>query len=215
MPNYEGTYSKSTYTNVFRDAVDSLVTQYRSPKKASEESKQWVSNMISERNPTVGIIGSGDFTSGKLYYFNYLPTLLEGRELFDSNPIILSLGDAQYNGTLGINLRFLPFKVRVNFLNEFVNAASSRIDSASSGRKERIARLQSSLNITWDSLGRLRSKYKLQYATRVYLFAGMRNMKVVSYENWHRMACINDDTFVGATSSEVYANYIRYITNKE
>jgi hypothetical protein len=207
MPNYEDVYSKSTYTNVFRDAVDSLIKQYRSPQGASEASKNWVSNMLSEGNPVVGQIGTAQFASGKFYYFNYLPTLLENREVFDSNPIILSLGDAQYNGTLGVNIRFLPFKIRVDFLNEFVNAASSRIDSASSGRQQRIARLQSSLNITWESLGRLRRKYKLEYATRNYLFAGMSNVKVISYENWHRMACIDDDTFVGENSSVIHSKF--------
>lgn len=215
MPNYEDTYSKSTFTNVFRDAVDSLVTQYRSPQGASEASKKWVSNMLSEGNPVVGRIGTAQFASGKFYYFDYLPTLLENREVFDSNPIILSLGDAQYNGTLGVNIRFLPFKVRVDFLNEFVNAASSRIDSASSGRQEKIARLQSSLNITWESLGRLRYKYGLEYATRNYLFAGMSNVKVISYENWHRMACIDDDTFFGKTSSEIHSNFYGYITKNK
>jgi len=216
MFSYAGVNSTLSGINIFERAVDELVSVYRTPQRASKESEDWIENMISEGNPQVGDVSANRFTTGKLYYFDYYPTLESSRDLYDSKPIVISLGsDEKGTGDLGLNIRFLPFEVRKKFLNAVVSAIFGRLNAATQGQRQLKARLQSTLDIDYYSLKPLIDRYGAGYAVRDYLKPGRRNVKVISYENWHRMACIDSDTFIGESNRVIHSQFYQYIINKK
>jgi|LakMenEpi03Aug12_release.lakeMendotaPanAssembly.Ray.scaffolds.fasta_scaffold492848_2 hypothetical protein len=215
MFNYSDVNSTNSSVNIFERAVDELVARYRSPLKASKESEKWVTNMISADIPSVGLVSANRFTLGKLYYFNYYPTLIEARNVYDTNPIVISVGsDEKGTGDLGLNIRFLPFNVRIQFMNALVNAAYGQISAACQGQKQLKARLQSSVNLDYYAIKPIIDRFGAGYAVRDYLKPGRTNVKVISYENWHKMACINSDTFVGESITTIHSGFSQYINNR-
>jgi hypothetical protein len=150
----------------------------------------------------------GLLEKGRMYAFRYFTP---NEMMFDTYPVVIGLGKSIDGHQLGINLHYMPYLTRVQFVNTFINSYRTAIHEQTIGGKANNVKKQSELDIVdyyqiKRAFGRM---YNMTYATRQYDLSRMRNPICLSYENWH-LGTINDENFFNGTNiNEAQSNYFK------
>jgi hypothetical protein len=157
---------------------------------------------------TRGEESKGPLDLGKMYAFRYFTS----QEFFyDTFPIVIGLGAINETNQLGINLHYVPYRIRVSLINDITKSFSdffeSQIQLAGNPNVQRFNR-----NFTYDVVMKtLGKKYNLSYAIRQYRLDRMRKPRIIGYEDWY-IGVVNDDNFFfGGTIREAQALYYKNI----
>lgn len=154
----------------------------------------------------VGLSSVGRFKVGKMYTFRYF-TPDEPR--YDTSPIILSLGFNSSRNVLGLNLHYIPYSVRIDFMYRIVKSYSSFFTRQISGSLIKNPRLQPGLSgFTYESLNSaLGGRYNFKHAIHQYRLDRIRSPYIIGFENWHLGAVNNENFFFGTNINEMQSLY--------
>lgn len=141
--------------------------------------------------PNSGVPAKGPLEQGRMYSFSYFTP---DEEFYDTYPIVIGLGAVHGLNQLGINLHYIPYDVRLPFIQDIIRSFDgifeSQLKFAGNPAKQTFIR-----DFTYDavkqSLGR---KYNLKYAIRQYRMDRMKNPRLLGYEDWY-LGVVNDDNF--------------------
>jgi hypothetical protein len=157
----------------------------------------------------VGQQSKGLLEQGKMYAFRYFT---DDEAFYDTYPIVIGLGQTiNTTNQLGINLHYIPYEIRIPFINDVIRSFSDVIESqfkhADNPNKQIPLR-----NFTYDVVKQtLGKKYNLTTAIRQYRIDRMRKPLALSYENWYIGAVNNDNFFFGGNITQAQELYYKNI----
>ena len=143
------------------------------------------------------------FVLGNLYFFHYTPKNSESLPYYDVFPLVLIL--AKYNdGFLGLNLHYLPIKMRALFLNQMLSYAQYN-------NEDDIKRIR----ITYDILSSVKRLRAYAPCLKRYLFnhVNTRLLKVEPHE-WETALYLPVEQFQKVKQQTVQKESLQMIKNK-
>jgi hypothetical protein len=178
----------------------------------SRKSIDWLkANVRVLRNPVAisrGIIKETNrnvsrFVLGNLYFFHYSPKNAESLPYYDIFPLVLVL--ARYNdGFLGLNLHYLPIKMRALFLDKLLSYAIYNDE-------DEIKRIR----ITYDILSSVKRLRAYEPCLKRYLFNHIRTrlLKVEPHE-WETALFLPVEQFKKVKQQTVQKESLQMIKDK-
>jgi hypothetical protein len=155
---------------------------------------------------SLGVDYGGRFNYGKMYTFQYYTP----KELnYDTNPIVLGLGPSVDGNELGLNLHYMPYNIRKNFLAKIWESYSNVINAQINGTNLGNPRNQAPLTgFNWTNLESAYGAYlNLEHCVHQYKIGRMRNMRMLGYEDWYIAAANDENRFYGKSIGEAQALY--------
>lgn len=157
---------------------------------------------------------------GRIYTFKYNPLYKDSLDYYDRRPIILAVKSfnaktTKNNITVGINLNFIPNKVRLNMLQVLFRSFKQIIDTDVRKRQnDNYSGLPTFLfSPTYDYYGLIQYMFETivksgyKYAIRSYIFTRMNNISFIEYEDWGLIPLIESVDINGASTSEIHSAY--------
>jgi hypothetical protein len=153
-----------------------------------------------------GAKGKGTLEPGKMYSFNYYTT---EESFYDTNPIVIGLGESDDGHQLGINLHYMPYEARIPFLVQLTKTLKNQIE----GNKQEDPLQESPITtFKWEFVKKaLGKKYNLTYCVRQYRMDRMKDPYVMGYSDWYIGAVNNEDQFFGGNINQAQALYYKNI----
>lgn len=188
--------------NDFNKTLDKYVKDNKGPVLASRQSQKDMSNQ--------GLRSLGRFKIGKMYSFRYFTP---DEPKYDTYPLIISLGAYQDGHILGLNLHYLPYTVRVDFVSRIIKSYTSFFSRQIAGNIIKNPRLQPALNgFNYNSLNEaFGSRYNFKHAIHMYKLDRIGSPIIIGYENWHLGVVNNENYFIGTNINEAQALYYKNI----
>jgi hypothetical protein len=176
----------------------------------SRKSIEWLKGKVRNiRNPeriVADIVkekqrGTGRFITGGLYFFCYDPKYANTLPYYDAFPLVLIL-DKYQDGFMGLNLHYLPVKVRAAFLDAL-------LDYASYNDQDEIKRMR----VTYDILSASKRFKAFGPCLKKYLYnhTTSRILKVEPHE-WETAIFLPVEQFQKATKKKVHTESLEEIT---
>lgn len=181
----------------FKDDLNQYLLEHKGQIGASKVS---TSTILDIGQPSKGLL-----EQGKMYAFRYFT---DDETFYDTYPIVIGLGQSiNTTNQLGINLHYIPYEVRIPFINDIIRSFSNIIESqfkhAGDSNKQIPLR-----DFTYDAVKQsLGKKYNLKTAIRQYRISRMRNPLALGYESWYIGAVNNDNFFFGGNITQAQELY--------
>jgi hypothetical protein len=157
---------------------------------------------------TIGAPSRGTLEPGRMYSFRYFT---KDETFYDTYPIVIGLGSNIGLNQLGINLHYIPYDVRISFIQDIIKSFGGIFKSQLkfAGNLERQTFIK---DFTYDNIKKtLGKKYNLTYAVRQYIMSRMKKPRVLGYENWYIGAVNDDNFFFGGNINQAQALYYKNI----
>lgn len=155
--------------------------------------------------------GLKNLIPGKIYTFNYDPKHADELDFYDTQPVMLCLGQRilEDGGVLqlGINLNFIPFKLRQGLLDIVYKKFRGIIFDNLNDLERGSTTSQRALPINYAKATLLLEGTGFEFAIRSYYRSRMSKLKVVDYEDWHKILLIDTERIVGDTIVNIYNYY--------
>jgi len=218
----------------FKKLRQSYIRESGGLDRASKGAIDWLTGLESVKNGYIREMRRGEvFMPGKMYFMDYSPIYKD--RPYNTLPLIICLSDTDYPSSqtflmsvlrflrikpekghmLGINLNWLPERVKENFVQGYVNLNRSQLLNEMKGNKSMNSKRQIGLGVTYQDLTDLDRQFFFSYAVRNYYKPGIRKAYEISYEFWYLMSTYQpNNNFQNTNISQVYEGYRRYITNK-
>lgn len=178
---------------------DSLAKEGYKPR--STKARDWLRAKVKDLNPSQSSLMRdrerlrSNTIVGKMYFYFYDPKTKEELPYYDRFPLVLPV-EPYDDGFLGLNLHYIHPKQRVTLLDKLTDYATNK---------------------NFDEKTRLRLSYQtLKSSTRLfestpcikrYLFSHVRSRFLeISASEWDIAVMLPVESFVGATTSKVYAD---------
>jgi hypothetical protein len=166
----------------------------------SNQARAWLQSKIKELKPNRTSLMrdrnklKGSSVIGKMYFYFYDPKTKDTMPYYDRFPLVIPI-ESYNDGFLGLNLHYIAPKYRMTLLDKLSVTASNK---------------------TYDEKTKLRLNYKyLANASRVfeatpcikrYLFSQIQSRFLeITADEWDIAALLPMESFVGASTSKVYA----------
>jgi hypothetical protein len=170
-------------------------------KPRSDESRQWLQSKIKELNPTQAALMADRqrlrTTSliGKMYFYYYDPKGKDTLPYYDRFPLVIPI-EKYPDGFLGLNLHYIHPKYRITLLDKLVEVASNRNYNE-----------QTKLRISYRYLRASSKIFEATPCIKRYLFSHVQSRFLeIQADEWDIAALLPMESFVGATTSKVYAD---------
>ena len=114
---------------------------------------------------------------------------------------------------IGLNLHYLPYDVRVDFISRIIRSYTSFFTRQISGNIIKNPRLQPGLSgFNYNSLNEaFGHRYNFKHAIHMYKIERVRTPLIIGFENWH-LGVVNDENyFFGTNINEAQALYYKNI----
>jgi hypothetical protein len=169
-------------------------------KPRSDEARQWLQSKITELNPTQSALMADRqrlktrSLIGKMYFYYYDPKHKDTLPYYDRFPLVIPI--EKYNdGFLGLNLHYIHPKYRITLLDKLVEVASNRNYNE-----------QTKLRISYRYLQASSKIFEATPCIKRYLFSHIQSRFLeIQADEWDIAALLPMESFVGATTSKVYA----------
>lgn len=191
-----------------KNKIDENVKAYGGVNQSVQFASRWIHENLSSNDSKVIQYLSNYMHPGKIHLFNYTPKYSDELSYYDRNPMVLSLGFKE--GTdieLGLNLHFIPIRIRWRILNEIMWRYNGKIESAMRATKNGDALRENSVNIEYSVNKSLFERYGALFAIRSYIPTRRFQTKVVSFSAWDKIALANEFRFIRVSASRIYALY--------
>lgn len=174
----------------FEKELESYIKESKGLRNASKQSQ---SDLYKK-----SVSFNGVLNAGKMYVFNYYTT---DESWYDTNPIVLGLGMSDDGNQLGLNLHYIPYRIRVQLIKRIYTSFDSFIKQQLKGRGLGNPLLQQPITqLNWNNLKAAYGDFfNINYATRQYRLDRMSKPVVLGYENWYLGVVNDEDNFYGTT----------------
>ncbi len=199
-----------------KEDIKKLAKDAGSKSKALKEARAWYDKGSTSMRDNTIVKTTDPFKAGMIYVFRYdKPKHMATLPWWDKNPVVLALDATDAGNDCGINLNLLPVDVKEDMLDLIYEKLKGMIKSQTSGVRANNAKIQSAIKLDYKSAKRFLDQYGLGFAIRQYIPNLKGNQKVVSYENWGRIALVDFLELEGITINELRKQYSNYLKNKD
>ncbi|MCK9575598.1 MAG: hypothetical protein WC979_01175 [Candidatus Pacearchaeota archaeon] len=160
---------------------------------------------------------SNFFIPGKIYTFQYTPLYKDRLDYYDTRPIILCHDVYRAKGTgndivVGVNLNFLPEKVKVGTLQLFYEKFSADINAGEKAANTKSIFLATKLITAlrnWLETIKIFEHANIHYgfAYRQYIRSRIKLSSLVEYDDWNDIPFIKAQDIMGKDLNEIYNEY--------
>jgi hypothetical protein len=167
----------------------------------SNAARDWLRNKVKTLNPTPQSImrdrerlRESSFI-GRMYFYFYDPKHKDTLPYYDRFPLVIPI-ERYSDGFLGLNLHYIHPKQRIILLDKLSEVASNkRFDS------------KTKLRISYEYLASASKVFEATPCIKRYLFSHIQSRFLeISAEEWDIAAMLPVESFVGASTSKVYAD---------
>lgn len=170
-----------------KDEVNNIIKNSRGLNNAQSNAHNWLKTSKSVYNT------NEIFKPGKIYIFRY-ENPLDKSKLWDMNPTVLSLGRTE-GIDIGINLNFLNYTQRLFLLDKIYEQYFEHIQRSIKWSRGIPLKQAPILQLNYDNIKTQLSKTNYIKACRKYITSKRKNTKIISYNDWPRVAIINTASF--------------------
>ena len=178
---------------------ESLATEGYKPR--SSAARQWLRAKVNELKPTPAALmrdrqrlRDKSFI-GKMYFYFYDPKTKDSMPYYDRFPLVIPI-ERYPDGFLGLNLHYIHPKQRITLLDKLSETASNnRFDE------------NTKLRLNYEYLTAASTAFEAMPCIKRYLFTNIQSRFLeITADEWDIAALLPTETFVGATTSKVYAD---------
>ena len=167
----------------------------------SNQARAWLRAKISSLKPTrQALLADRERLKsapmiGRMYFYYYDPKTKDKLQYYDRFPLVLPI--EQYpDGFLGLNLHYIHPKQRIILLDKLSDFANNK-------KFDKTTRLR----LTYDALASASRAFEATPCIKRYLFSHVESRFLeITADEWDIAALLPMETFVGATTSKVYAD---------
>jgi hypothetical protein len=184
----------------FNDDLEQFLKENKGRSGASKASTASLS--------VIGLPAKGPLEQGRMYSFRYFT---EDEPFYDTYPIVIGLGSSYGTNQMGINLHYIPYDVRIPFVQDTIKSFSyifeSQLKFAGNLNKQTYIK-----DFTYEAIKQsLGKKYNINYAIRQYRIDRMKKPRILGYEDWYIGAVNDDNFFFGGNINQAQALFYKNI----
>lgn len=178
---------------------ESLASEGYTPRTSA--ARQWLRAKVNELKPTPATLmrdrqrlRDKSFI-GKMYFYFYDPKTKDSMPYYDRFPLVIPI-ERYSDGFLGLNLHYIHPRQRIILLDKLSDTASNKkFDD------------KTKLKISYDYLKAASTAFEAMPCIKRYLFTQIQSRFLeISADEWDIAALLPTSTFVGASTSKVYAD---------
>ena len=178
---------------------ESLASEGYSPRTSA--ARQWLRAKVNELKPTPATLmrdrqrlRDKSFI-GKMYFYFYDPKTKDSMPYYDRFPLVIPI-ERYSDGFLGLNLHYIHPRQRIMLLDKLSETATNkRFDE------------KTKLRVNYDYLKSASTAFEAMPCIKRYLFTQIQSRFLeISADEWDIAALLPTSTFVGASTSKVYAD---------
>ena len=167
----------------------------------TNNARNWLRAKVKDLNPsTRTLMGDRDrlknnSTIGKMYFYFYDPKTKDTLPYYDRFPLVIPI-ESYKDGFLGLNLHYIHPKQRLILLDRLSETATNNnFDS------------KTKLRVSYSYLAGASRAFEATPCIKRYLYSHIQSRFLeISADEWDIAAMLPVETFVGATTSKVYAD---------
>ena len=167
----------------------------------TNNARNWLRAKVKDLNPsTRTLMGDRDrlknnSTIGKMYFYFYDPKTKDTLPYYDRFPLVIPI-ESYPDGFLGLNLHYIHPKQRLILLDKLSETATNNnFDS------------KTKLRVSYSYLAGASRAFEATPCIKRYLYSHIQSRFLeISADEWDIAAMLPVETFVGATTSKVYAD---------
>ena len=167
----------------------------------SREARAWLKSKVPSLRPTKGELmrDSERFKNqsiiGRMYFYYYDPKTKDSLPYYDRFPLVIPI-ERYSDGFLGLNLHYIHPRQRIILLDKLSETATNkRFDE------------KTKLRVNYDYLKSASTAFEAMPCIKRYLFTQIQSRFLeISADEWDIAALLPTSTFVGASTSKVYAD---------
>jgi hypothetical protein len=167
----------------------------------TNNARNWLRAKVKDLNPsTRTLMGDRDrlknnSTIGKMYFYFYDPKTKDTLPYYDRFPLVIPI-ESYPDGFLGLNLHYIHPKQRLILLDKLSETATNdKFDS------------KTKLRVSYSYLAGASRAFEATPCIKRYLYSHIQSRFLeISADEWDIAAMLPVETFVGATTSKVYAD---------
>jgi hypothetical protein len=167
----------------------------------TNNARNWLRAKVKELTPTSRALMNDrdrlktNSTIGKMYFYFYDPKTKDTLPYYDRFPLVIPI-ESYKDGFLGLNLHYIHPKQRLILLDKLSETATnSKFDS------------KTKLRVSYSYLAGASRAFEATPCIKRYLFTHIQSRFLeISADEWDIAAMLPVETFVGATTSKVYAD---------
>jgi len=167
----------------------------------TNNARNWLRAKVKDLNPSIRtLMGDRDrlknnSTIGKMYFYFYDPKTKDVLPYYDRFPLVIPI-EAYKDGFLGLNLHYIHPKQRLVLLDKLSETATNNnFDS------------KTKLRVSYSYLAGASRAFEATPCIKRYLYSHIQSRFLeISADEWDIAAMLPVETFVGATTSKVYAD---------
>lgn len=188
--------------------IKNLSKEAGSKVKARRGAEEWFQTASKSIKDNSVANHARPFRIGMIHVFRYdKPKHIERLEWWDMNPVVLALDPHESGTDVGINLNLLPVEFKEDLLDMIYDRMEGQIKSKSGRSKENNALTQGEITLIYKDIKKFLVQFGFDFAIRQYLPELKKNQKVVSYENWAKIALCDFQDLNGIGINEVKRMY--------
>jgi len=160
---------------------------------------------------------------GKIYTFGYNPITPEEKLLaqcpaFSFRPINFIIGQkftksGDFN-PYGINLTFVPPRIRIQILDQIIRVFGSEIINPSINQMKAGNQPTRTLPVNWEMMQKMLENSGFEYCIRSYKYSAFTSPpQIISYEDWHRLCTFTIPFIKTANLLGIRSVYMSYYDN--
>lgn len=180
-----------------------------SPSTVTRNSQMWFNAIYESHTQAPPEPFLGPIEAGKVYTYVYDPKHADDLPFYDAFPIFLSMGHLQNGNIFGINLSYIPPRIRMRVLDKFVRVFHTRFIKANINMLER-GKPESMREIPffYDVAKHMMAGSGFQFAIRSYLHSHVRsNPRIITYEDYWRLLAFTSDDIQKLNIRAIYSMY--------
>jgi len=167
----------------------------------TNNARNWLRAKVKELTPTSRALMAdrdrlkSNSTIGKMYFYFYDPKTKDTLPYYDRFPLVIPI-ESYKDGFLGLNLHYIHPKQRLILLDKLSETATnSKFDS------------KTKLRVSYSYLAGASRAFEATPCIKRYLYSHIQSRFLeISADEWDIAAMLPVETFVGATTSKVYAD---------
>ena len=167
----------------------------------TNNARNWLRAKVKDLSPTSRALMAdrnrlrGNSTIGKMYFYFYDPKTKDTMPYYDRFPLVIPI-ESYPDGFLGLNLHYIHPKQRLILLDKLSETATNdKFDS------------KTKLRVSYSYLAGASKAFEATPCIKRYLFTHIQSRFLeISADEWDIAAMLPVETFVGATTSKVYAD---------
>ncbi len=184
-------------------------TRKSSPRSVTRDCEQWFNNTYDKQILEIPEPNLGPVEAGKIYTFLYDPKHSKELAYYDTIPMFMCLGNLGNGNILGINVSFIPPRIRLKILDKFVRVFHSRFIKPNIALLEKDKpRFMKEIPFFYDVAKSMLAGSGFEHAIRSYRYDHIfSSIKIITYEDYWRLLAFTSDGIMKLNIRAIYFLY--------